>query len=152
MANQTAETRPHVAIVTGAAKRVGREIARGLARQGMDLVLHYHSSEREAQELADEIHALGRQVALVSADLASPVEAARRIVSAGQALGGADLLVNSAAIFEDAPLVQTSEDLFDRHQAINLKAPFFLCLGKLSFPSVVAFVNSAKGRNCFIAV
>ena len=118
---------PHIAIVTGAAKRLGREIARGLARQGMDLVLHYHSSEREAQELADEIRALGRQVALVSADLAAPVEAARQIIAAGQALGGADLLVNSAAIFEDAPLVQTSEDLFDRHQAIKLTAPFFLC-------------------------
>lgn len=127
MNDPISETRPKVAIVTGAAKRVGRAIALGLARQGVDLVLHYHSSQEEAQAVAEEIRATGRQVTLVSADLAEPISAAQQIVSASQALGGADLLVNSAAIFEDAPLIDTSEDLFDRHQTINLKAPFFLC-------------------------
>ncbi|HEX6986347.1 MAG TPA: SDR family oxidoreductase [Planctomycetaceae bacterium] len=116
-----------VAIVTGAAVRLGRAIALALAEQGADVVVHYGRSRDDAERTAEEIRRFGRKAATVSADLSRPVEAAAAVFDAAAALGGADLLVNSAAIFEDAPLAETSEELYDRHLAINLKAPFFLC-------------------------
>ena len=116
-----------VAVVTGAAVRLGRAIALALAREGFDLVLHYGHSAEEVQHTAGEVLAIGRRVVTVSADLAQPVQAAEQIFAAAAGLGPVRLLVNSAAIFENAPLAETSEELYDRHQAINLKAPYFLC-------------------------
>jgi pteridine reductase len=116
-----------VAVVTGGAVRLGRAIALALAHEGADVLLHYGRSKEEAERTAGEIRGLGRRVATVSADLSRPVEAATVVFDAANALGGADVLVNSAAIFEDAALVDTGEDLYDRHLTINLKAPFFLC-------------------------
>lgn len=116
-----------VAVVTGAAVRIGRALAIAFAEQGADIVLHYGSSREAAERTAEEIKRLGRRVVMVSADLSQPISAAQTIFEAASQLGGCDLLVNSAAIFEDAPLIDTDEDLFDRHLTINLKAPFFLC-------------------------
>jgi len=119
--------RGRVAVVTGGAVRLGRAIAVALAEHGADVVLHYGRSRDDVERTAAEIHRLGRRAVTVSADLARPVEAAEMIFDAVAALGGADVLVNSAAIFEDAPLAETTEDLYDRHLDVNLKAPFFLC-------------------------
>lgn len=115
------------AVVTGAAVRIGRAIALALAGDGCDVVLHYGTSEAEAAMTIDELEQLGRKARSVCADLTQPVEAAQRIFDVADSLGGADLLVNSAAIFEDAPLREMSESHFDRHLTINLKAPAFLC-------------------------
>jgi NAD(P)-dependent dehydrogenase (short-subunit alcohol dehydrogenase family) len=115
------------AIVTGAAVRLGRAIALALAEDGCDVLLHYGSSANEAAAAAQQITRLGRKAMTVSADLTRPVEAAQRIFDAAELLGGADILVNSAAIFEDAPLREMSEANYNRHLTINLKAPTFLC-------------------------
>ncbi len=116
-----------VGVVTGAAVRLGRAIALALAENGADVVLHYGRSDEAAERTAAEVAALGRRVVVVSADLTNPIPAATAIFDAADRLGGADILVNSAAIFEDAPLADTTEDLYDRHLTVNLKAPFFLC-------------------------
>ena len=116
-----------VAVVTGAAVRLGRAIALAFAAHWADVIVHYGRSKDEAERAADEIRAFGRRAETVSADLSDPVRAAETIFDAADRLGGANVLVNSAAIFEDAPLAHTTEDLYDRHLAINLKAPFFLC-------------------------
>ena len=116
-----------VAVVTGGAVRIGRAIAMAIARQGGDVVVHYGRSRQEAEATAREIRSLGQRAETVSADLSRPVEAAATVFDAAMSLGGADILVNSASIFEDASLVDTTESLYDRHLAINLKAPFFLC-------------------------
>jgi NAD(P)-dependent dehydrogenase (short-subunit alcohol dehydrogenase family) len=115
------------AVVTGAAVRIGRAIALALADDGCDVVLHYGTSEAEAATTAAEIEQSGRRANIVRADLSKPARAARHIFDAADALGGADILVNSAAIFEDAPLRDISESHYDRQMAINLKAPVFLC-------------------------
>lgn len=117
----------HTAVVTGAAVRIGRAIALALAEDGCDIVLHYGTSEVDALATAKEIERLGRRAIAVQADLRQPVAAAQTIFEAADSIGGADILVNSAAIFEDAPLRDMSESHFDRHLAINLKAPAFLC-------------------------
>lgn len=116
-----------VAVVTGGAIRLGRAIALALAKEGCDIVLHYGRSQRDAEQTADDVRGLGRRAVTVSADLSQPSEAAVVIFDAATPLGTTTILVNSAAIFEDASLVETSEELYDRHAAINLKAPFFLC-------------------------
>lgn len=115
-----------IAVVTGGAVRLGRTIALALAEIGCDVVLHYGRSQMEAEQTAEAIRGLGRRVVTISADLSQPVEAATEIFDAAGSLGEVTILVNSAAIFEDALLAETSEALYDRHAAINLKSPFFL--------------------------
>ena len=113
------------ALVTGGAVRLGRAIALGLAAQGADIVLHYLSSEAEAERTAEEIRALGRRCLIVRTDLQSP-DAPQTLFDAAQPIGGANILVSSAAVFEKAPFSGTTLDLWDRTFAINLRAPFFL--------------------------
>ncbi len=115
------------AIVTGGAARLGRAIALGLAARGADIALHYHSSEADALRTAEEIRALGRRCLPVSADLQNPASPAKILEAAGAFFGRADILINSAAIFEPGALEETTPDLWEKTIAINLRAPFFLC-------------------------
>lgn len=115
------------AIVTGGAVRIGRAIALALAREGVNVCIHFGSSEKEAIKTQWEIQCLGVLATIVQADLASDEHAARIVVDhAAGMFGGIDILVNSAAIFEPGSLAVTTEHGFDRHVAINLRAPLFL--------------------------
>jgi pteridine reductase len=115
-----------VAIVTGGARRIGRAVALALADAGAAVCVHHGHSPDEAAETVAEVERRGGRACAVQADLAQPLAAAEAIVTAARSLGGADVLVNSAAIFEAGDLLGTSEAHWDRHFAINLKAPFFL--------------------------
>jgi NAD(P)-dependent dehydrogenase (short-subunit alcohol dehydrogenase family) len=122
------ELNGRVAVVTGGAVRLGRAISLALAEAGTSVVLHYGRSAAAAEETCRDIEALGARAAKVQSDLRHPVEAAEQIFAAVQAaFGRADILVNSAAIFEAGTLPTTTEDQWDQHFNINLKAPFFLC-------------------------
>lgn len=116
------------ALVTGAAVRVGREIARSLASAGFDLVLHFRSSRQPAEDLAQELRAVGVEVELLQADLADPA-ACRALVEATAAGGPLDVLVNNAALYEDVPLQSIDLERWDRMQAVNCRAPFLLAQG-----------------------
>ncbi|WP_150047239.1 MULTISPECIES: pteridine reductase [Methylomonas] len=116
-----------VALVTGAAKRIGAGCVRYLHQRGYYVVLHYRSSQDQARRLADELNA-GRAdtVKIFAADL-SDVD---RIESLAQAVvaawGRLDLLVNNASAFYASPFGSVSESVWDDLFASNLKAPFFL--------------------------
>ncbi len=116
-----------MAIVTGGAVHLGRAIAMGLAAQGADIALHYHSSEDEALRTAEEIRHLGRRCLPVSADLQNIASPEKILEAAGAFFGKPDILINSAAIFEPGTLAQTTPELWEKTIAINLRAPFFLC-------------------------
>ena len=116
-----------VALVTGAAKRVGRSIALALAERGAELVAHYHTSDREAQEVLALAKKLGGKPVAVRADLAVPGEIGAMVEAAMRAFGRVDILVNSAAIFSRTPFPTLTEADWDRFLAVNLKAPFLLC-------------------------
>ncbi len=116
-----------VALVTGAAKRLGRSIALALAERGAELVVHYHTSEREAQEVLAAAKRLGGKPVAVRADLSVSPEIAAMVESAMRAFGRIDILVNSAAIFYRTPFSATAEADWDRFLTVNLKAPFLLC-------------------------
>lgn len=116
-----------VALVTGAAKRVGRSIALALAQQGAELVIHYHTSEREAQEVLAQIKKLGGKPVAVRGDVAIAAETARIVETAMTAFGRIEILVNNAAIFHRTPFAKLTEDDWDRFLGVNLKGPFLLC-------------------------
>lgn len=116
------------ALVTGAGIRLGRAIALGLAEQGCHLLVHYGRSAGPAEETRDAARAHGVRAEIHCADLADGAQVAGLVPAAFEALGGVDVLVNSAAIFpEEDGLATTDPALWDRLFAINLKAPFFLC-------------------------
>lgn len=87
-------------LVTGAAKRLGREIALEFARRGWDIAIHYGQSASEAQATVAEIQKLGRKVAAFKADLANEMEINSLFTAVLAKFGNLQCLVNSASIFE----------------------------------------------------
>lgn len=122
----TAGSPENCALVTGAARRLGRAIAEDLARAGWRVAVHYQSSEADARSLVAEIEAFGGRATAVLADLSDVQALPALIADATEALGPVTLLVNNAACFTwDWP------DNFDeagwaQHHEVNLRAPVFL--------------------------
>ena len=114
-----------VALVTGAAKRMGRAVALRLAREGADVVVHYNRSRTEANEAVAEIEALGRKAIALPAGLRNVSQIQRLFQQSDVRFGRLDILVNSAANFLPARLEDTSEETWDAALDTNLKAPFF---------------------------
>jgi pteridine reductase len=114
-----------VALVTGAAKRIGRAVAVRLANEGADVVVHYHTSASEAREAVAEIEKLGRKGVALQADLCNVAEIRRLFQQIAERFRRLDILVNSAANFLHSQLADVSEKLWDTALDTNLKAPFF---------------------------
>ena len=114
-----------VALVTGAAKRIGRAVALRLAGEGADVVIHYNRSKSEAEAAAAEIAKLGRKSIALQADLCSVAEIKRLFQQTAERFGRLDILVNSAANFLHTEFGSTSEQTWDAALDTNLKAPFF---------------------------
>jgi pteridine reductase len=116
-----------VVLVTGAVKRVGAAIARRLHRQGASLMLHYRSSERDAQALQAELNAARQNsVALIQADLldlAGLPEIVKNTLSRFERL---DALVNNASTFFPTPVGEITLANWDNLMGTNLRAPLFL--------------------------
>ena len=115
-----------VALVTGAAVRVGRAIALTLARCGADIAVHHFSSGARAEETAEAIRGLGRRALAIRADLGEPEECRRAVKETAEGLGTLDLLVHSAANFHRAPIAETDERLWDSAMNVNARAAFLL--------------------------
>lgn len=116
-----------VALVTGAAKRIGAEIARQLHKEHFNVVIHYHNSEKAAQELADELNEeRENSAACMAADLNNPEQISRLAEQAQQQWQRIDLLVNNASSFYPTPIGETSDEDWNQLINSNLKAPFFL--------------------------
>jgi len=112
--------------VTGGAVRLGRAIAVALAQQGADVAITYNSSAGPAEAVVTEIAASGCRAAAFQADFSRTSDMARLVDEVLARFGHLDILVNSAAIFERGEWDTTTEENWDRHFAINLKAPFCL--------------------------
>ncbi len=120
------ELRNKVAVVTGGAVRLGRALVQALAAEGVHVCVHFGHSRPAAEELVEQVARLGVRAACVQADLLAPVEAAERVFEFATAtFGRVDVLVNNAAIFEPSSVASADSSQWDRHFAINLKAPFF---------------------------
>lgn len=115
------------ALVTGAGKRLGRAMALYLAGRGYDVAVHYAGSKADAEAVAAEIRAMGRQAVALRADLLIEAETETLIARAVAALGGPlTVLVNNASIFEHDTIQTATRDGWDRHMESNLRAPFVL--------------------------
>lgn len=116
-----------VALITGAARRVGAVIARTLHAAGYDLALHYRHSVDEARALAEELQASrARSVLPVQADLAAPAAPASSIESVVAHYGRLDALVNNASAFFPTPVGDATQAQWETLFASNARAPFFL--------------------------
>jgi len=115
-----------IALVTGAAKRLGRAIALALADHGWDIALHYHHSQAEAEATAAEIRARGRRCLPIRADLGRESEVEGIIPRVNDQLGPLRCLVNNASVFEMDKIDTVTRDSWDRHIETNLRAPLVL--------------------------
>ena len=115
-----------VALVTGAAKRIGRSIALRLASEGADVVVNYATSKVEAGELVGEIQRGGRRAIAVEADVSRRADVQKLFAAAEKEFGRLDILVNNAGIFFAAKFEELTEEQWDRIMNANLKSQF-LC-------------------------
>lgn len=115
-----------VALVTGGARRVGRAVALRLAERGMDVAITYRSSGDAAQQVVEQVRAMGRRAHAFEADLQQPDvgQTVRRRFE--QQFDRLDALVNNAAIFWPRPLAQITPADYDQFQAVNARAPLLL--------------------------
>ena len=114
------------ALVTGGAQRIGRRIVERLATEGYAVAIHCRRSTDEAETIATRIREQGGQAAVVQADLADGRAVERLVPEAVRALGPLTLLVNNASEFEPDEIETLAQDRWDRHFAVNLRAPAFL--------------------------
>jgi len=120
------ESSTGTALVTGGAKRIGREIAFALAEDGWQVAVHFNGSSEEAEKVVEEISAAGGKAISVSADLADEAAVAALIPTINDQLGTVSCVVNNASIFEEDSILSATKQSWDGHMAVNLRAPFVL--------------------------
>ena len=114
------------ALVTGAARRIGRAISLALAREGANVAVHYSDSEKEALSLVAEIEKLGVRTVALRADLFDKGELETLLDRAREALGTIEILVNNASIFPSDTLGTVELESLERNLEINAWAPLVL--------------------------
>lgn len=117
---------PRTALVTGAARRLGRAMALELAAGGFAVAIHHSRSVAEAEDLARLIRAQGGRAELVAADLAVEAEVQALLPAAERLLGPVGVLVNNASTFERDEVDSATRASWDFHMEVNLRAPFVL--------------------------
>lgn len=116
------------ALITGAAKRVGKELALYLAEKGWNLALHYNSSDKEANQLLSSLEKKypEQEFALFQSNLQNPFAVEGLIPEVLRVFGQLNLLINNASIFEPSSVFDTHFELLDKIMTVNYRAPFIL--------------------------
>jgi pteridine reductase len=130
----------HVALVTGAAKRIGRVLALTLAEAGADVAITYRGSESEAQRTVGELKAFGVEARAYQCDVRSPESIRETIQALVSDFGRLDLLVNNAGLFETAALEAITVDQWDAMFETNTRGPF------LTSQAAYPHLKAARGR------
>ena len=112
------------AVITGASRGIGREIALKYAKEGANIVLNYRNSETEALQLKEELDKLGSNTLIVKANVSKLEEAEKLIKEAKEVFGRVDILVNNAGITKDNLIMRMKEEDFDSVIDVNLKGAF----------------------------
>ena len=114
-------------LITGAAKRIGKEMALSFFNRGWDIVIHYNSSKEEAEALADQMNSERNNSAmLVQANLDNANEVEMLVEKILSKNGSIDALINNASTFYPTPIGTFSEENWNALMGSNLKAPLFL--------------------------
>jgi NAD(P)-dependent dehydrogenase (short-subunit alcohol dehydrogenase family) len=119
-------SQPRIALITGAAVRIGRALALDLATQGWRVGLHCHGSVARAEELAEHIRREAGAAAVLPADLTDGASPAHLVRACTSALGIPTLLINNAAMFLGDEIGDLDQAQWDAQLAVNLRAPVFL--------------------------
>jgi NAD(P)-dependent dehydrogenase (short-subunit alcohol dehydrogenase family) len=114
------------ALITGAARRIGKAIALGMASDGWRVILHYGTSEEAAERLAQSIREQGGEAMTIQADLNDEQQALNLIPKSVEEGGAITCLVNNASIFEEDSVDTASRQSWDDHMQVNLRTPFVL--------------------------
>ncbi|MDP3914164.1 MAG: SDR family oxidoreductase [Bacteroidota bacterium] len=116
------------ALITGAAKRVGKGLALHLAAQGWNIAIHYNTSADDAIILQDELKSSfpNQKFELFSADLNVTSEVENLIPQVIRKMGSVDLLINNASVFDRGDFADTTTEFLDRQMNVNFRAPFIL--------------------------
>ncbi len=117
---------PRTVLITGAAKRIGRALAEDLGAHGWSVAIHYNESKDDADSVAQNVRASGARAITLQADLGNADEVAALVPRAAMELGPLACLINNASIFERDEAETVTLDSWERHQAVNLRAPLFL--------------------------
>jgi pteridine reductase len=137
--------KPSVALITGAARRIGAEIARAMHADGFNIVVHYQQSKQAAEQLAAKLNRIRPGSAVtVAANLTRTAGLKKLIAQAVKPWGQLDVLVNNAACFQSMKMTAVNEAVWDDLMTVNLKAPFFLAAAASPF--------LAKRRGCIINI
>ncbi|MDH5632541.1 MAG: pteridine reductase [Gammaproteobacteria bacterium] len=132
-----------VALISGGARRIGAEVSRRLHAEGMNLVIHYHSSEKDAHELQRELlEKRADSVMLVQGDILNVAKLRNLVQETVSEFKRIDVLLNNASTFYPTPIDEADEKQWDDLLGTNLKAPFFL--------AQAAAPHLRKSRGCII--
>jgi NAD(P)-dependent dehydrogenase (short-subunit alcohol dehydrogenase family) len=128
------------ALITGAAKRIGRSIALTLAENGANVAITYLASQPEAEQTMRDLAGFDIEALAVRCDLRDPQSIEQTVAAIADEFGQLDLLVNNAGIFESAVLEEISVDQWDQMFATNTRAPFLMA------KAAHTHLRAAKGR------
>jgi len=120
----TDELTDKVALVTGASRGIGRASAIALAREGVDVAVHFHKRDSDARDVQREIEALGRRSIVVQADVSIVEEVTGLVRAVEHGLGPIEILINNAGITRPQPIDAITERDWDDLIAVNLKSVF----------------------------
>jgi NAD(P)-dependent dehydrogenase (short-subunit alcohol dehydrogenase family) len=137
-----------LALVTGAAHRLGKVFALTLARNGYDILLHYHSAEEEARQTQAEIESVGSRAILAQADLTDPL----KISSLLSEVESVRVLVNSAAFMPGGNTESLSIENWDASLDLNLRAPFLLareCAKKMTDGGLIVNITDIGAQKAW---
>ena len=113
------------ALVTGAGRGIGKEIALTLAKEGADIALNYNGSKEAAEETAMQIEGIGRKVILLPCNVSDFQACGAMVEQAEKEFGKIDILVNNAGITKDNLLLRMTEEEFNMVLDVNLKGSFY---------------------------
>jgi len=138
------------ALITGAARRIGRAIALSLASKGIAVAVHYHGSRNDADKTVSDIEKAGGKAVAVAADLAQETDLKALVPLAAKSLEHPiDILINNAALFDQDDLFTLTADSWDKHQKVNLRAPVLLTqalVSKLPEETSASIINIIDQR------
>ncbi|WP_457622116.1 SDR family NAD(P)-dependent oxidoreductase [Persephonella sp.] len=123
------------ALITGASRRIGKEITLSLAEKGANVIIHYNRSEEEAEKVRKLAEDYGVKAIKIKADLEKDDEINFLIKESLQMFRKVDILINNASIYFKTPIDELSMEIMNRFYSVHIKAPLFLSknLGKVMF-------------------
>lgn len=115
-----------IVLITGAAKRIGKEIAIAMAENSWNIALHYNSSKAEAEQTLKHIKSIGVNACVIKADLTSEKQLSSIMPQVHKKLGRVSCLINNASVFQNDNIANVSAESWHKNMAVNLYAPTIL--------------------------